>query len=53
LRSDRLAAAECGRKSLVRVVDLIPRKMSTPDSVERALDLLQGVKRQLIIPGKA
>jgi hypothetical protein len=38
---------------LVRVIDLVPRKMPTQDSVERALDLLQVVKRQLILPGKA
>ena len=50
---DRLVDAERGRKSLVCVVDLVPRNMSTLDSVERALDLLQGVKRQLILPGKA
>ena len=50
---DRLADAERGRRSLVRVVDLVPRKMSTPDSIERALDLLQGVERPLILPGKA
>ncbi|OGA32090.1 MAG: hypothetical protein A3F75_11965 [Betaproteobacteria bacterium RIFCSPLOWO2_12_FULL_64_23] len=50
---DRLADAERGRKSLVRVVDLVPRKMSIPDSVERALDLLQDVERPLILPGKA
>jgi hypothetical protein len=50
---DRLVDAEPGRKSLVRVVDLVPRKMSIPDPVERALDLLQGAKRPLILPGKA
>ena len=33
--------------------DLVPSKMSTPDPVERGLDLLQGVKRPLILPGKA
>ena len=50
---DRLADAERGRKSLVHVVDLVPRKMSIPDSVERALELPQGAKRLFIFPGKA
>ena len=50
---DRLADAERGRKTLARVLDLVPRKMSTPDPVERVLDLLQGVKRPLIFPGQA
>jgi len=49
----RLADAERGSKSLVRVVGRVPRKMSTPHSIERALDLLQSVKRPLILSGKA
>ncbi len=44
--------AERGRKSLVRVVDPVPRQIPAPDSVKRALDLLKGAKRPLIILGK-
>jgi oxalyl-CoA decarboxylase len=44
--------AEQGRKSLVRVVDPVPRQIPAPDSVQRALDLLKGAKRPLILLGK-
>ncbi len=44
--------AERGRKSLVRVVDPVPRQIPAPDSVKRALDLLKSAKRPLIILGK-
>ena len=44
--------AERGRKSLVRVVDPVPRQIPAPDSVKRALDLLKGAKRPLILLGK-
>ncbi|MHB8667438.1 MAG: oxalyl-CoA decarboxylase [Burkholderiales bacterium] len=44
--------AERGRKSLVRVVDPVPRQIPAPDAVKRALDLLQGAKRPLIVLGK-
>ena len=44
--------AERGRKSLVRVVDPVPRQIPAPDAVARALDLLKGAKRPLIILGK-
>ena len=39
--------AEHGKKSLVRVVDPVPRQLPAPDSVQRALDLLKGAKRPL------
>ncbi|MEO7129618.1 MAG: oxalyl-CoA decarboxylase, partial [Rhodoferax sp.] len=39
-------------KSLVRVVDPVPRQIPAPDAVKRALDLLKGAKRPLIILGK-
>src|ERR1700716_843765 len=34
-----------GKKSLVRVVDPVPRQIPAPDAVRRALDLLKGAKR--------
>jgi oxalyl-CoA decarboxylase len=44
--------AAAGRKSLVRVVDAAPDQLPAPDSVARALDLLKGAKRPLVILGK-
>jgi oxalyl-CoA decarboxylase len=44
--------AEAGRKSLIEVVDPAPRQIPAPDAVQRALDLLKGAKRPLIILGK-
>jgi oxalyl-CoA decarboxylase len=44
--------ADRGKKSLVRVVDPVPRQIPAPDSVKRALDLLKGAKRPLILLGK-
>src|SRR6266702_4169908 len=41
-----------GRKSLVRVVDPVPRQIPSPDAVLRAIDLLKSAKRPLIILGK-
>lgn len=41
-----------GKQSLVRVVDPVPRQLPAPDSVQRALDLLKGAKRPLILLGK-
>src|SRR6202162_1125805 len=41
-----------GRKSLVRVVDPVPRQIPAPDAVQRAIDLLKGAKRPLILLGK-
>jgi oxalyl-CoA decarboxylase len=51
LLSQTLDAAR-GKKSLVRVVDPVPRQIPAPDSVKRALDLLKGAKRPLILLGK-
>ena len=51
LLSQTLDAAR-GKKSLVRVVDAVPRQIPAPDSVKRALDLLKGAKRPLILLGK-
>ncbi|HEY3633710.1 MAG TPA: oxalyl-CoA decarboxylase [Caldimonas sp.] len=44
--------AAAGRRSLVKVVDPAPRQIPAPDAVQRALDLLKGAKRPLIILGK-
>ena len=44
--------AEHGKKSLVRVVDPVPRQIPAPESVKRALDLLKSAKRPLILLGK-
>src|SRR5258707_4581160 len=41
-----------GKQSLVRVVDAAPRQIPAPDSVQRALDVLKGAKRPLILLGK-
>jgi oxalyl-CoA decarboxylase len=44
--------AAAGELSLVKVVDAAPRQIPAPDAVQRALSLLQGAKRPLIILGK-
>jgi oxalyl-CoA decarboxylase len=44
--------AERGKKSLVKVVDPVPRQIPAPESVQRALELLKGAKRPLILLGK-
>ncbi|MDB5986407.1 MAG: oxalyl-CoA decarboxylase [Nevskia sp.] len=41
-----------GKKSLVKVVDPVPRQIPAPDSIKRALDLLKSAKRPLILLGK-
>ena len=44
--------ADAGRRSLFKVVDPAPRQIPAPDAVKRALDLLKGAKRPLILLGK-
>jgi len=44
--------AEAGRKSLVKVIDAAPRQIPAPEAVQRALDVLKGAKRPLILLGK-
>src|ERR1700736_1405365 len=44
--------AEVGRRSLIKVVDPAPRQIPAPDAVQRALELLKGATRPLIILGK-
>ncbi len=41
-----------GKRSLVKVVDPVPRQIPAPDSVGRALELLKGAKKPLILLGK-
>jgi len=55
LTSDVLGAAldaDAGEKSLVRVVDPAPRHIPSPESIQRALDLLASAQRPLILLGK-
>ena len=51
LLSQTLDAAR-GKKSIVRVVDPVPRQIPAADSVKRALELLKSAKRPLILLGK-
>jgi oxalyl-CoA decarboxylase len=44
--------ADLGRKSLIKVVDAAPRQIPAPEAVKRALDLLKGAKKPLIVLGK-
>ena len=44
--------AEAGRKSLVKVIDPAPAQIPAPSAIKRALDVLKGAKRPLIILGK-
>jgi len=44
--------AAAGKNSLIKVVDPAPRQIPAPDAVQRAVDLLKGAKRPLIILGK-
>jgi oxalyl-CoA decarboxylase len=44
--------AEAGKRSLIKVVDPAPRQIPAPDAVQRALDLLKGAKKPLIVLGK-
>src|SRR5262249_22124495 len=44
--------AEAGRKSLVKVIDPAPPQTPSPECGKRALDVLKGAKRPLIILGK-
>jgi oxalyl-CoA decarboxylase len=40
------------QQSLVRVIDAAPAQIPAPDSVKRALDVIKGAKRPLILLGK-
>jgi len=51
LFAQTMNAAE-GKSSLIKVVDPAPRQIPAPDAVQRALALLKGAKRPLIVLGK-
>jgi oxalyl-CoA decarboxylase len=44
--------AVAGQKSLVKVIDAAPAQIPAPSAVKRAIDVLKGAKRPLIILGK-
>jgi oxalyl-CoA decarboxylase len=44
--------AEAGKQSLIKVVDPAPRQIPSQEAVQRALDLLKGATKPLIILGK-
>ena len=44
--------AAAGQRSLVKVIDPAPAQIPAPSAVERALDVLRGASRPLIILGK-
>jgi oxalyl-CoA decarboxylase len=44
--------AAAGRASLIKVVDAAPKQIPAPEAVKRALELLKGAKKPLIILGK-
>jgi oxalyl-CoA decarboxylase len=44
--------AEVGKKSIVTVVDPVPAQLPSPQSIERAINLLKSAKRPLILLGK-
>src|SRR5918993_293864 len=44
--------AATGRSTLIEVVDPAPKQIPAPDAVKRALDLLKGAKKPLIVLGK-
>ncbi|HWT39387.1 MAG TPA: oxalyl-CoA decarboxylase [Paraburkholderia sp.] len=51
LLSQTIDAAKA-KQSIVRVIDAAPRQLPAPDSVKRAIDLLKGAKRPLVLLGK-
>ncbi len=48
----QVMSAAAGKKSLVKVVDPAPAQIPAKESVKRALDVLKGAKKPLIILGK-
>jgi oxalyl-CoA decarboxylase len=44
--------ADEGKKSLVKVIDAAPRQLPAPEAIHRALDVLTGAERPLIVLGK-
>jgi oxalyl-CoA decarboxylase len=48
----QVMGADAGKNSLVKVIDAAPAQIPGPDSVKRALDVIKGAKKPLIILGK-
>jgi oxalyl-CoA decarboxylase len=48
----QVMSAEAGKKSLVKVIDAAPAQIPSPASITRALEVLKGAKKPLIILGK-
>ncbi len=44
--------AQAGRDSLIKVVDPAPKQIPGADAIKRAIDLLKGAKKPLIVLGK-
>jgi oxalyl-CoA decarboxylase len=44
--------AVAGKASLIEVIDPAPRQIPAPDAIKRALDILKGAKKPLILLGK-
>ncbi len=44
--------AQKAKDSLIRVIDAAPRQIPAPEAVQRALDVIKGAKRPLILLGK-
>jgi oxalyl-CoA decarboxylase len=44
--------AETGAKTLSRLVDPAPRQLPAPDAVDRAIEILAGAERPLVVLGK-
>lgn len=44
--------AAAGKRSLIKVVDAAPRQLPAPEAVQRAVALLKGAKKPLVILGK-
>ncbi|MBX3519763.1 MAG: oxalyl-CoA decarboxylase [Xanthobacteraceae bacterium] len=48
----QVMGAEAGKKSLVKVIDAAPAQIPGADAIKRALDVIKGAKKPLIILGK-
>jgi oxalyl-CoA decarboxylase len=45
-------AKDVGQRSLIKVVDPAPKQIPAPEAIKRAVDLLKGAKKPLVILGK-
>ncbi|MBC5783203.1 oxalyl-CoA decarboxylase [Ramlibacter sp. USB13] len=45
-------AKDVAERSLIKVVDPAPKQIPAPDAIQRAVDLLKGAKKPLVILGK-